>query len=226
MTLEVNMPSRIGGADGDNGSAPTLDVSTLPPSALDYRSPIWWGNALLLCIETTMFALAVATYFYLRRNYHQWPPPLTDISPPVYFPLPDLKWSTINLFVLLVSVIPMIISDRACLRGAEKTVKWAALSGAVLAIVSIYLRFKEFPGLMFRWDANAYASTIWTILGLHLLHLIVLTIEDGLMTAYVFVHGLDDKHARDIRVTAVYWYWVVATWVILYAVVYLVPRMM
>ena len=52
----------------------TIDVSDLPPAVEDHRSPIWWGNLLLLCIETTMFGLLVATYFYLRMNFNQWPP--------------------------------------------------------------------------------------------------------------------------------------------------------
>ena len=58
------------------------------------------------------------------------------------------------------------------------------------------------------------------------MHLMILSVEDALMVTYTWIHGLDDKHARDIRVTAVYWYWVVGMWVICYAVVYLSPRFM
>jgi len=47
---------------------PALDVSGLPQSALDRRSLVWWGNTLLLVIETTMFALLVASYFYVIMN--------------------------------------------------------------------------------------------------------------------------------------------------------------
>jgi cytochrome c oxidase subunit I+III len=96
--------------------------------------------------------------------------------------------------------------------------------GVVLAIVSIVLRFKEFDSLIFRWDDNAYGSITWAILGVHLMHLFIMTIEDGLMSIYIWVKGLDDKHARDIRVTAVYWYWVVGMWVLLYLLIYWYPR--
>jgi hypothetical protein len=47
----------------------TLDVSSLPDSALDARSPVWWGNLLLICIETTTMVLLIACYFYIRRNF-------------------------------------------------------------------------------------------------------------------------------------------------------------
>jgi hypothetical protein len=46
-----------------------------------------------------------------------------------------------------------------------------------------------------------------------------------MLTAWLFIHGMDEKHARDVRVTAVYWYWIVATWWILFAVVFCSPRL-
>ena len=203
-----------------------LDVSKLPASAMDYRSPLWWGNALLLCIETSMFVLAVATYFYFRRNFDQWPPPKIDQMPVLYHPVPKLFWGTVSLVILLISLIPMFIADRACLRMNENVVRIAATIGLLLALATIWVRFKEFPGLIHRWDDNAYGSITWTLLGLHLMHVMIISVEDGLMVIYTWVHGLDDKHARDIRVTAVYWYWIVAVWIVLYIIVYWSPRFM
>src|SRR3954469_619249 len=94
----------------------TIDVSDLPPSALDHRSPIWIGNALLLAIETTMFAILVATYFYLRQNFENWPPPQVNFYPPNLHPAPDLFWGTLNLVVILGATFAMALADRAALR--------------------------------------------------------------------------------------------------------------
>ena len=59
-----------------------IDVSRLPASAMDHRSPIWWGNILLLLIETTMFALLIATYLYFRIvDFDRWPPPRVPGGP-------------------------------------------------------------------------------------------------------------------------------------------------
>jgi heme/copper-type cytochrome/quinol oxidase subunit 3 len=63
------------------------------------------------------------------------------------------------------------------------------------------------------------------ILGMHLLHLVIALGESIIMTAWIFLKGLDTKHARDVRVTAVYWYWVVGTWVPLYLIIFLGPRL-
>jgi cytochrome c oxidase subunit 3 len=200
-----------------------IDVSELPPSAIDHRSPIWIGNALLLAIETTMFAILVATYFYLRANFQNWPPPQINYFPPNFHPSPDLFWGTINLIVIVAAAFFMFVADRAALRYDKKGVLIASSLAVVCGLVAIGFRFREFHGTQFRWDDNAYASVVWGILFMHLLHLMVGVIEDTLMFAYITKFGMDDKHARDVRVTAVYWYWIAAIWLPLYAIVYFGP---
>jgi heme/copper-type cytochrome/quinol oxidase subunit 3 len=206
-----------------NATRSIIDVSNLPPSAIDHRSPIWWGNTLLLAIETTMFAILVASYFYLRQNFENWPPPQVNYQPINLHPMPDLFWGTLNLVIILSASAGMIMADLASIRlDRGKVLLWTAVT-VLAGLVAITLRFQEFHGLQFRWDDNAYASVIWAILLVHLVHLMVGVSEDGFMFAYIAKHGLDDKHARDVRVTAVYWYWIGGIWVLLYAIVYLAP---
>ena len=202
----------------------TIDVSDLPRAVEDHRSPIWWGNLLLLCIETTMFGLLVATYFYLRMNFDQWPPVRSATG--LYQTNPDLGFATANLVVLLISVAPMAIVDLACLRHNLRAVQIAMTAMVVLGLITIALRFYEFSGLKFRWDENAYGSIVWTTLGTHLLHLITGTCENFIMMLWAWVRGVDTKHERDIRVGAVYWYWIVGIWVPLYAIIYFGPRIL
>jgi heme/copper-type cytochrome/quinol oxidase subunit 3 len=203
-------------------AANVIDVSGLEPHVLDHRSPIWWGNALLLCIETTMFALLVASYFYIHMNFTAWPPPRPSNAN--YATDPELGYATTNLLIILASIVPMFIVDRACLRRDVRTVRIGMLIMVGLGIVTIGLRFLEFGGLQFRWDDNAYAGIVWTIVGMHLLHLVTGSAENFIMMLWVWTKGMDDKHARDIRVGAVYWYWIAAIWVPLYVIVYFVPR--
>lgn len=203
---------------------PAIDVAALPESVLDHRSLVWWGNLLLIAIETTMFALLVAGYFYLRPNFSAWPPPQVNQTLAHYDPVPALGVPTLNLFVILLTLVPTIWADRACLRHARREVEIALILLLVLGITAIVLRFHEFSALNFRWDDNAYAAMVWTIVALHLLHLFVGMLEMVMMLVWIYAKGLDEKHARDVRVTAVYWYWVVGVWVILYAIVFPGPR--
>src|SRR5947209_19561815 len=94
-------------------SRPAIDVSHLPPTAFDTRAPVWWGNTLMMFIETTSVALLVVTYFYVRQNFPQWPPPRLSANPPLERPLPDLGLATADVLLLLGSVVPAVVVDRA-----------------------------------------------------------------------------------------------------------------
>src|SRR5947209_1973866 len=93
---------------GEPVTSRTLDLSDLPTAVLDSRSLVWWGTIVMTIIESLVFAITVAAYFYLRTIANQWPPART--GPPA------LTAATINLIVLLVSVVPAIVLDRAGLR--------------------------------------------------------------------------------------------------------------
>lgn len=203
---------------------PTIDVSHLPPDTMDHRSPIWWGNLLLLFIETTMFALLVGAYFYLRGNFAAWPPPQSNLPIGLHSTNPDLLIPTLNLAVLVVSLVPAILTDRFALKLRCLPAEVALALTIAFGLAAIVLRFHEFSAFKFRWDDNAYGSVVWTITGLHLLHLFVAVAELSIMLAWILAHGLDQKHARDIRVTAVYWYWIVGVWVVLYTILFPGPR--
>src|SRR5207248_191406 len=81
-----------------------------------------------------------------------------------------------------------------------RTVRLGMTAMVLIGLGTIALRFFEFSGLKFRWDDNAYSAVIWTVLGMHLLHLITGTAENLLMTLWVWLKGLDIRHARDVRV--------------------------
>ena len=201
-----------------------VDVTHLPEGALDHRSPIWWGNLLLLLIETTMFVLLAAAYLYIRNNYAEWPPPLPDGPDPLRDTAPDLLIPTINLVLILAGVIPMYYADRAALRMDERGAKLGTLIALILSIVVVVLRGSEFSALHFKWNDNAYASAAWALLFLHLLHQLVILAEDSFMLIWTSLKGLDHSHARDVRVTAIYWYWIAGIWVPLYILIYWGPR--
>jgi cytochrome c oxidase subunit III len=203
----------------------TIDVSHLPATVFDHRSPLWWGNTLLLCIETAMFGILVAIYFTVAMNLSPFPPPRVSQYPVLYESSPDLFLPVIGLIVILASLVPGIwldLSARSRNMGAVKTAITLTLAFNFAAII---IRYYEFDSLHFKWDDNAYGSITWMILGMHLLHMIALGCEDLLLMAWTFSKDLDDKHALDITVTAVYWYWIVAMWVLLFPLIYLFPRL-
>jgi cytochrome c oxidase subunit 1/cytochrome c oxidase subunit I+III len=203
---------------------PILDVSELTERGFDTRATAWWGNNWLLAIETTMFALAVGAYFYLRQNFEHWPPPLAQMTAPLH-PLPDLTFGTLTTIVLLLGCLPMILTDRAA-RREERTLAQIGLAICIcFGITAIVFRCFEFPAVKFRWDSNAYGSIVWFILGMHLTHLLVVTIETLFMFLWSILREFDMKHRIDITSVAVYYYWVTGVWLVLYAIIYFTPRL-
>jgi cytochrome c oxidase subunit I+III len=203
----------------------TIDVADLPSTLFDYRAPLWWGNLWGLAIETAVFGILVSIYFAVAMNLSPFPPPRADQLPFMDDSLPDLFLPTVTLIVLLLSVIPAVWLDISARRMDERAVKILVVITLMLNVALIVLRAFEFKALHFRWDANAYGSITWTILGMHMIHLIVLAAEDVYLAVWTYARGLDQKHALDITVTAVYWYWIAGTWVLLYTLVYFGPRM-
>ncbi len=201
-----------------------IDVSELPHHEFDTYDPVWWGNNGLLAIETAMFAILIATYFYLRQNFALWPPSIAQLTAPLR-PLPLLGYGAANTIVLLVSCIPMIFTDRSARRGDVHRTQAGLTICLLFGVAAIVLRGFEFSAMQFRWDSNAYGSIVWFILGMHMLHLIVLSTETALLMIWTFTREFDMKHRVDIVTVGVYWYWVVAIWLVLFTIIYFTPRL-
>lgn len=195
----------------------TLDVSTLPEIAFGPRATLWWGVVGLLAIEGTALALTGASYLYVRRNFVEWPPAGTI--------LPALGAATAELVVLLVSLVPMIAVDRAAHREEYLPVAIGLVVVTLFGLASLGLRALQFAGALgCRWDSNVYGSVVWLLLGMHATHVITSTIENALIAAVLVLGKVERKDYVDAHVNAVFWYFVVAGWVAVYALVYLAPR--
>ena len=203
-----------------------IDVSKLREGGFDTRAPLWWGNFWMLIVETVSFAVFVASYFYVRMNFKEFPPPQVDREPILYNTTPDLGLPTINLGILLLSIAPTIWIDLAARKRNQRSVQIGLLLCMAFCALTIFLRFHEFSAVHFLWNDNAYASVVWSILGMHLLHLFVGTGEFLFLSTFAFRCKLDDSHALDVTVTAVYWYWVVGIWLLLYGLIYFGPRLL
>jgi cytochrome c oxidase subunit 3 len=205
-----------------------LDVSALPDAATGSHEPVWWGNTLLMFIETTTIALLLISYFYIRRNFTAWPPPQPNHLPALYHPVPDLPIPTVELALILISFVPMLWTAQAARNERAGHTKIGLSIMLAVSLALIVLRFFELQSshLKFRWDDNAYGSLIWTIIGLHLTYIIAGAAEFFIMLVWILRHGLDFKHGLDVTLAGAYWYWVIATWLACYLTVYWGARLL
>jgi cytochrome c oxidase subunit 1/cytochrome c oxidase subunit I+III len=199
-----------------DGQAAVLDVRHLPSFDFSHHSLMWWATAGLMLIEGTVFAIAIGMYFYLRNVNAAWP---LDAPPPGLF------WGSLNTAVLVASLVPNELAKRAAQRGErERARPWLAVCLA-FGIAFLVLRGFEFTALNVRWYANAYGSIVWLLLGLHTTHLITDAIDTAVLVVLLFTGPFEGKRLVDTSENAIYWYFVVLSWLPIYAVVYLVPRL-
>jgi len=188
-----------------------LDVSTLPTFAFGHRSPMWWGTMGLMLIEGTVFALTVMSYFYLRSHASVWPMSR--------FP-PELIWGTLNTVIMLASVIPNELAKRAAERLDLAGVRLWMVACLLISFVFLGVRVMEFTALNTRWDSDAYGSVVWMLMGLHTTHLVTDAYDSAVLTALTFTDKMEGKRFVDVSENAAYWYFVVLSWLPIYAVVY------
>jgi cytochrome c oxidase subunit 3 len=188
-----------------------LDVSGLPTFAFGPRSPMWWGTLGMIVVEGMVFALAIMSYFYLRSRSPEWP----QESPP-----PDLLWGTINVVLMLASGVPNWWTKRAAERSDLRCVQIGMIVCVAFGVASLLVRIGEFATLNVRWDTNAYGSIVWMLMGLHTTHLLTDTWDSLVLTVLMWTGPVEGKRFVDVSENAGYWYFVVVSWLAVYAVVF------
>ena len=191
---------------GRPGRIPRSTEATSPgPVALVARGRIaqpngWWGMALFVAAEATLFGTLLATYFYLDFNSPRWPPAGVK-APSVVLPL-------VATGVLITTSVPMLLAARAAVAGDRRnTVRLIAV--AVL-IQCIYLAGQI---LLFRHDLNdfrpdgsAYGSIYFTMLAAHHAHVLLGILLNGWALTRVAVGGLTNYRLIAVRCVALYWH--------------------
>ena len=195
---------------------PAVDVSRLAPGAFGYRSIMFWGTLGIIFIEGMGFALTIGAYFYLRTRNPQWPP--DGIAPP------SLLWGTVNTLVLLVSGIPNQLAKKAAERVDIRAVRLWLVVCLVFGLVFNAVRVMEYLTLNVLWNTDAYGSIVWLLMALHTTHLVTDTWDTTVLDVLFFAGPLEGKRYVDVSENAVYWYFVIFSWLPIYAVVYLAPR--
>ena len=107
-----------------------LDVAELPTVVFSHRSLMWWGTLGVMAIESTVFALSIMAYYYLRSHQATWP--ITSLPP-------DLFWGTLNTIVMVASFLPAHMAKRAAekldLRGVQLWLVVSTLFGIAFTVI-------------------------------------------------------------------------------------------
>jgi cytochrome c oxidase subunit III len=196
---------------------PTIDVSELPDNAFGHHNMVWWGTLGFVVIEGFTLAMAAVVWIYLAQSMGQWPPYGT--------PLPTLMASTVLVIVMLLSIPLMLWMCRAARAYDYRRTRLGVTIATLVCVVFVSLRMVELTrSLHVRWDTNAYGSAQWLVIGLHGTLLLMQLVEMGGIALAFWFGTIEKKHFSDADDAAFYWYFIVASWIPLFVMCFLVPR--
>lgn len=201
----------------------TLGVSSAGPTVRlrPGRSTAWWGMVGLMVTEAMLFGLLLFTYFYFRAQPGEWPPGA--------LPMPELTASGVRSVLLIGSSLPMVLAERSLEEEGTRarSVVWMLITLAMAAVFLIgHVQEQLVLWTELAPTETAYGSVMMTILNFHALHLII----GMVVLAFVLVHTMRGAVTRErptqLRMAGLYWHFVDAIWVLVYASLYLSPHLL
>lgn len=208
--------SRHPGAAAAAASRPRALAVEMPAG----RPTGMWGMFLLVATEATLFAVLLASYFYLRFvRGGPWPPGGIE-EPTLVKPL-------IMTVLLIGSSGPVIWADHAIRHGKPRQLLLGLASSILLGLSFLGLQVSEYAEklTMFTPQTNSYGSLFYLITGFHGFH-----VATGLgMLGYLFVAGAlgkftEGRHER-VRIVSIYWHFVDVVWIFILFTLYLSPHL-
>jgi heme/copper-type cytochrome/quinol oxidase subunit 3 len=169
----------------------------------------------MMAIEGGVFALVIASYFYLHSRSQDWPP---GVLPP------DLLWGSLNTGVFLLSALPTEWYRRRARKGDLPAVRIGLVLAIAFGALNLIIRYFELRHLNCDWSQSAYGSVVWLLMGLHITHLLTDWVETIVLTTLFFSPHIEGKRFVDAEENASYWYFVILTWIPIYLVLYWAPR--
>jgi heme/copper-type cytochrome/quinol oxidase subunit 3 len=193
-----------------------VDVTELPTVVFGSRGLLWWGTWAFAVVESMTLLLSIATYFYLRRNFTSFPPE--------GYPQPDWVRPTIGLAIFLLTLVPAYFLKSAAERVEyEGTKRWLIVL-SLCALLLCGVRWADFMALRVLWMTSAYGSVTWVLLGFHG-GLLLVEAAEIMGACALFVKGpVLPRHYPDACDITNYWYFLVGSWVPIYLIVFLGPR--
>jgi heme/copper-type cytochrome/quinol oxidase subunit 3 len=170
---------------------------------------------LFIASEALLFVTLFFAYFYMGRDQPRWPPE----PPKLTFALPMLA-------VLLLSSVVLHWGEKG-LRTARRRVKPALAATIALGILFLVLQGLEYRDHLqtLRPTTNSYGSVFYTITSLHGLHLLAGLLMLGWVALLPRLEPSERPPYRPLHNASLYWHFVDTVWVLIVALLYVLPRL-
>lgn len=171
------------------------------------RQSMRLGLVVLIAVITSMFGLFLSAYL-MRMEYADWRP----------MPEPALLWGNTGLLVLC--SIALQLAFFAAREGRAAMLKGMLLLGGALSLAFIagqYLVWQQLHAMGYYLDGNPASAFFFMLTGLHAAHLLGGLVAWGRAMIRLMGGAGADAVRLTVELCAVYWHFLLAVWVVLFA---------
>ena len=192
-----------------------LRSQTLPVGSFGRRASGWFGVWCVVATEGAIFVYLLFTYFYLAsQSVTPWP-----LGGPR-----SLLLAGPNTVVLLLSSASLVWAER---NGARRAARGRLLGGLAVAFIlgSLFagIQLAEWASKPFSLKSGTYGAIYFTVTGFHFAHVVAGLLMIALLLVWAALgYFSKDRHAP-LTIGAIYWHFVDAVWLVVFATLYLLP---
>ena len=173
-----------------------------------------------LASDLLLFGALISSYLLLRNRTG----PAT--KGPTAADLFDIPFTSVSSFVLLMSSLTMVLAVSAIaernLEGCKLWLLTTAMLGAVFIAGQVY-EFTSFYREGLGYTTNISSSAFYSLTGFHGVHVSLGIVMLATLWVLISRGDLTAEGAEAVEIVGLYWHFVDIVWIVIFAVVYLIP---
>jgi len=216
--------------NGDGRERPVIDIPTPPVVAGNGDGRRWeedgaridrvalarFGMILVIVVEAMTFAGLISAFMSIKASLPDWPP----LDQPRF----PIEATAINTAILLASGVTLFFFRRLYREEDSTSGRLTLLLAATALLGALFVglqgvEWARLIGFGLTVTSSSYGSIFYVIIGFHALHVVCGVLCLGVVTWMAVVRKFP-RRMPSLEAVAVFWFFVVLVWPILYAVVY------
>ena len=171
----------------------------------------------LIAAEAAIFTIFVVAYLFYVGKSLTGPLPKDVLSVPIFYTI-----------CLLSSSLTIHLAAKSLRRGSVRGFGILWFATIALGAAFLYGTATEWHRLIYQEgltiSTNLFGTTYYSLVGLHGFHVVVGLVGLSIVMALMLLGNVRSDHADRVEVLSLYWHFVDAVWVVVFAVVYVVGR--
>jgi len=194
-------------------------TTPLPESPLAWKLPYRGkiGMACLIFAESAIFTIFVVAYLYYVGKSLSGPTPREVLETPIFYTI-----------CLLSSSLTIHFAGKLLERGRLTAFLLSWLLTIALGALFLHGTGQEWHRLIYEHgltiSTNLFGTTYYSLVGLHAFHVTAGLIMLSIVLFFGLAGRVGPEQSARVNVLSLYWHFVDAVWVVVFAVVYVLGR--